>query len=190
MIAAVTEFFIEYIGLLVPLTCLFLNTGYLLTFSLGCFDLLLNYRNNISVHAQIIVQVLGNKVINEAPDSWASINHIGPIATLNRLSIFINCLLLPHIGRTKFSLRLTFKIRLLNLNAYRSDDTLTDILGFIILLIELFESLGNRLTESIEMCTTVPGILAIHERHDILAITVSMSHNNLNIISFQMDERI
>ena len=65
MIAAVPQFLVIDIGLLVFLPGFLLDNGDFLALLLGSLDFLLQFRDNVHVHMEIVVQMLGNEVIDE-----------------------------------------------------------------------------------------------------------------------------
>ena len=65
VVATVAEFLVVDIGLLVPLTGLFLDARDLLTLRLGLLDLILNNRHKVQMDSEIVVQVACHEVIDK-----------------------------------------------------------------------------------------------------------------------------
>ena len=78
------------------------------------------------MHVEIVVEVCLHEVVHEASDRRAYIISMGSVLVLDDL--------VPHICRTELCLRLVSEDRLLDLDADRTYDSLTDILRSEVLL--------------------------------------------------------
>ena len=107
------------------------------------------------MHVEVVVKICLDEVVYETSDSRSLV--------INDVSVCIFGVLLPHEGRTELGLGLTLEVRLLDLDADGSDNTLTDVLRVIILLEELLQGLYYSLSEGSKVSTSVACILTVHE---------------------------
>ena len=94
-----------------------------------------------------------------------------------------------HLCRTKLYLRLRLKNRLLNINSYGCNDTVSDV-TILIFTKEFLDGLGYMFLKSSLMCTPLCCMLSIYERIILLSILVCMGESNLNIFPFHMYNRV
>ena len=190
MEAAVAQLAVIDIRLFVSFPGLLLDPGDFLALRLGLLDFVLDDRNNVLVDSQVVVQIFGDEVIDVRSDGRATVDLYGAIRILHLLAVPVRLLLFPHIGGTELGLCLTFEVRLLDLYADRSNDALAAVLGSVVLLEELLESLGDGLTESGQMGSSVTGVLAVYERRDVLAVGVAVGQDDLDVLAHKMDRSI
>lgn len=67
---------------------------------------------------------------------------------------------------------------------------LTAVLRSVVLLEEILECLGDGLTESGQMGSSVTGVLAVYERRDVLAVGVAVGQDDLDVLAHKMDRSI
>ena len=187
---AVAQLAVIDIRFLVPFPCLLLDSGDLLALGLRLLDLVLDDRDDVLVDAKIVVQVSGDEVVDERPDRRSAVDLDRAVRVQDLLAVFVRLLLFPHIGGTEFRLGLTFEVRLLDLDAYRSDYSLTAVLRSVVFLVELLEGLGYGLPESGQMRSSVTGVLSVDERSDVLAVGVAVRQHDLYILSDKMDRLV
>ena len=190
MEAAVAQLAVIDIRLFVSFPGLLLDPGDFLALRLGLLDFVLDDRNNVLVDSQVVVQIFGDEVIDVRSDGWPSVDLYGAIRILHLLAVPVRLLLFPHIGGTELGLRLTLEVRLLNLYADRSYYALTAVLRSVVLLEEILECLGDGLTESGQMGSSVTGVLAVYERRDVLAVGVAVGQDDLDVLAHKMDRSI
>ena len=190
MEAAVAQLAVIDIRLLVSFPGLLLDPGDFLALRLGLLDFVLDDRNNVLVDSKVVVQIFGDEVIDVRSDGWPSVDLYGAIRILHLLAVPVRLLLFPHIGGTELGLRLTLEVRLLNLYADRSYYALTAVLRSVVLLEEILECLGDGLTESGQMGSSVTGVLAVYERRDVLAVGVAVGQDDLDVLAHKMDRSI
>ena len=92
MVAAVPQFAVVDGRFLGPFAGFFLHAGNLFAFGLGSLDLVLDHRHNFHVHVQVVVQVLGHKIVHEGADGGSAVDV--------RAAIGLPILLFPHVGGT------------------------------------------------------------------------------------------
>ena len=182
MDTAVAELAVIDVGLLVALARLFLDAGNLLSLRLGGLDLLLDDRDDIQVHVEIVVEVLGDEVVDEAPDGRSAVDGRGAVVVFD--------LLLPHVGGAELGLGLAFEDRFLDLDGDGADDALADVLGLVILLEEVLERLGDGLAVGGQVGPAVAGVLAVDEGGDVLAVAVAVGQDDLDVLALDVDERV
>ena len=173
VVFAVAQLAVVDAGLLVALAGFFLDTGNLFPFGLGRFDLLLDNGDDLRMDAQVIVQVAGDEVVHEAADGGAVV-----------------LLLLPHVVGTQLGLGLAFEIRFLDLDADGAYQALPDIFRSVILLEEILERLGYRLSQGCQVGAAVAGVLAVDEGGNVLSVAAAMGKDHLDVFAFQVDEGI
>ena len=86
---------------------------------------------------EVVVQVLGDEVIDKAPDGRADVGGQDSVLSFD--------LLLPHVVGSEFGLCLTFEVRFLNLDADGTHDALAAVSRLVVLLEEILEGLGDGL---------------------------------------------
>ena len=166
--AAVAQLTIMQIGFLGTVTSQLGDASHRLALTFRFLDFTLNDLSYILMDMQIVVDLLLNEVAY----------------------IFINCVTIGrHHRRTQLDFRLTLEDGLLDINGDGSDNTCTNV-AILIFTKELLNRLGNMLLKSTLMCTALSGVLTIHEGIVFLAILVGMCKGNLNILPFQMNDRI
>ena len=152
---AVAELAVVDVCPLVPLLCLLLDAGNLLAFLFGRYDLLLKHRRYLLVHVEVVVEVGLYEVVDERPDGRAF-----PVFDVSFIVLLV---LFPHVCGAELGLGLAFKVRLLDLDADCSDDSLPDVFRRVVLFEELLQGLGNRLSQGGKMCTSLAGVLSVYE---------------------------
>ena len=156
---AVAELTVVDVGSLVSLLSLLLDCRDLLALLLGLSDLLLQDRDDLLVHVQIVVQICLQELVDGASDSRTLLISMGSVLVLH--------VSLPHVCRTELCLGLSLEVRLLDLDADSSDDTLTDVLRVEILLseslVELLQGLRDTFPHRSEVGTTVARVLSVYE---------------------------
>ena len=182
MVSAVPQFPVVDGGFLGALPCLFLDAGNFFPLCLGSLDFLLNHRDNVHVHVEVVVQVLGDKVIDKGAYGGAAVRGGGTIGAFH--------LLFPHVGRAQFGLGLAFKDGLLDLDGDGAHNALADVLRLVVLLVEVLEGLGNGLTVGRQMGAAVTGVLAVDKGGYVFPVAVAMGKHNLNVFSLQVDQGI
>ena len=105
-----------------------------------------------------------------------------------RLAIFI--LIGSHGERAEFDFCLRFKHRFYHANGDSSHKTITHILNFIVLTEILFDRACDVFLKSTLVRTTLCGVLTIDERVIFLAILSSVRKSYVDILTFQVDDRI
>ena len=122
-------------------------------------DLLLKYRDDLLVHVQIIVQVCLEELVYCASDCRTLLVCVGTVLVLH--------ICFPHVCRTELCLCLSLEVRFLDLDAYGSDDTLTDVLRVEVLLceclVEFLQCLGDTFPHCCKVGTSVACVLTVHE---------------------------
>ncbi len=134
------------------------------------------------MHVQVVVQVLGDKIVHEGAD--------GGTAVYGRSTVGAFHLFLPHVGGTQLGLGLALEDGLLDLNGDGAYNALADVLGLVVLLVKVFECLGDGLAVGGQVRAAVPGVLAVDERGDVLTVAVAVGEYNLDVLSLQVDEGI
>ena len=190
MEAAVAQLAVIDIRLLVPFPGLLLDPGDFLALRLGLLDLVLDDRNNVLVDSQVVVQILGDEVIDVRADGRPAVDLDGAVGVENLLAVPVGLLLLPHVGGSELGLCLAFEVRLLDLDADRPDDALAAVLRSVVLLEEILERLRYGLPERREVGATVTGVLSVDERGDVLAVGVAVRQHDLHVLSHQMDRLV
>ena len=71
-----------------------------------------------------------------------------------------------------------------------TNNAVADIAIFLILAKELFDGAGNSFTKGYLMGTTLDGVLTIDEGVVLLARLVGMGERNLNILAFEVNDRV
>ena len=67
---------------------------------------------------------------------------------------------------------------------------MTAVLRSVVLLEEILECLGDGLTESGQMGSSVTGVLSVYERRDVLAVGVAVCQDDLDVLAHKMDRSI
>ena len=124
---------------------------------------------------QVIVKVPRDEIIHEGADGG---------------TVLVVLVFLPHVGGSELGLCLSFEVWLLDLDADSPYDALTAVLGLIVLFEIILESLGYRLPERCQMSASVPGILAIDERRDVLAVGVAVGKDYLDVVILEVDRLV
>ena len=104
--------------------------------------------------------------------------------------MLVGLVFLPHICGAELGLCLALEIRLLDLDAYSSDDALTAVLGFVILLEIVLEGLRDGLPERRQVGASVSGVLAVDERGDILTVGVAVCEHDFDVFILEVDRLI
>ena len=180
--AAVAELGVIDVGALVALAGLLLDAADLLALLLGGLDLVLDHGDDLLVHAEIVVQVLGHEVVDVGADGGADVG-------LERAGFVVE-LLLPHVVGPELGLGLAFEVRLLDLDADGAHDALAAVLGLVVLLEELLERLGDGLAVGGEVRAAVAGVLAVDEGGDVLAVGVAVAQHDLDVLALEVDGRV
>ena len=189
MVAAVAQLAVVHLGALVPFPGFLLDALDLFSFLLGSLYPFLDDRSDVHVHPEIVVQVLGDEIVDECPDGLSAVDDEGSVRILHRVTVF-HADLFPHVGGTKFGLGLALEVGLLNLDAYGSDDTSAAVFRSIVFLEEFLEGFCDRLAESCKVGASVSRVLAVDKGSDVLAIVVVMGNHDLDVVVFQMDGRV
>ena len=182
MVAAVPELAVIDGRFLGALAALLLDAGNLFALCLGGFDLFLDHRNDVHVHVQVVVQVFGDEVVHEGADGGTAVHGRSAVGPLD--------LLFPHVGGTQLGLGLAFEDGLLDLDGDGAHDSLADVFRLVIFLVEILDGLGDGLAVGSQVGSAVAGVLAVDKGGDVLSVAVAVGEDNLDILRFQVDERI
>ena len=156
------------VSLLGTLTSQFGDASHCLTFALALLHLILNDLSDVLMDVQVVINLLFDEVTY----------------------IFINAIpVRSHLRRAQLDFRLTLEDGFFYVNGYSSHHTCTDV-TILIFTKELLDGLGDMFLESTLMRTALRGMLSIDERIVLLAILVSMSEGNLNILALQVNDGI
>ena len=80
--------------------------------------------------------------------------------------------------------------RFLDLDGDGAHHALAHVLGLVVLLEEILEGLGDGLAVGREMGAAVAGVLAVDERGDVLAVAAAVGKDDLDVRTFDVDERV
>ena len=105
--------------------------------------------------SQVVVQILGHKVVDICADGRAHLIVQHPVG--------IRFLSFPHVCGAEFGLGLAFEVRLLYLYADGTYDTLAAVCRLVVFLEEILEGLGYGLSVCCQMSTAVAGVLSVYE---------------------------
>ena len=152
------------------LTSRFGHTGNCLTLLLRILNLLQHHVRYLGMFVQVIVKLGLNEIVDELINGYIAVRR--------------------HVFRTEFDFRLRLKYRLFDIDSYRTNDTVTDVRQFLVLVIELFYRTTDSLAESRLMRTALNGILAVDERIILVSRLIRMRESNLYILSGNVDNRI
>ena len=180
--AAVAELAVVDVRLLVALAGLLLDSRDLFALLLAGLDLLLYDGDDVRIHMEVVVQVLGHEVVDERPDG-------GTVLDAHRAVRLLH-LLFPGVHRTELHLGLRLEVGLLYLHADGSDDAHAAVLWGVVLLEEFLERLGHGLAVGGEVGASVPCVLAVDEGTDVLAVGVAVGDDYLYVVALQVDGRI
>ncbi len=182
VVAAVAELAVVDGGFLGPFAGLFLDAGNFFAFGLGGFDLVLDDGNDLHVHVEVVVQVLGDEVVHEGADRGTAVYRGAAVGPFD--------LLFPHVGGAELGLGLAFEDGLLDLDGDGAHNALADILGLVVFFVEVFEGLGDGFAVGGQMGAAVACVLAVDEGGDVFAVAVAVGEDDLDVFAFQVDEGI
>ena len=132
--AAVAELAVVEADLLRALACGLLDAGNLLAFLLVGLDLGLQRTHRFRVLVQVVVQMALQDVEDVGLEEGTVVGAVGVVGR--------------EVGGAEFGLRLCLKNRLLYPHAQGANQALTDVSGFVFLLVELAHHAGVALAES------------------------------------------
>ena len=95
-----------------------------------------------------------------------------------------------HQRRTKLNLGLRLKNRLFNVDRYSCNDTVSNICKLVAFVEKFFDCTCNMLFKSTLMRSALRSMLTIHKAMVLFTILICMRESNLNILSFDMNDRI
>ena len=95
-----------------------------------------------------------------------------------------------HCQRTQFNLRLTLEHWFFDVHRNSRHNTVTDVTILKILVVELFDGLGDVLLEGTLMGTALCRVLTVHKRIIFLAILVGMGESNLDVLALHVNDGI
>ena len=170
MNSAIAEFPVMQICLLCTLTSQLGYTSHGFTF-------VLTLSNFILKHVSHIFFMNVQKVINLALNKVTNILVYGFAAWL-------------HQRRTKLNLGLRLENRLFNVDGYSRNDTVSNICKLVTFVEKFFDCTCNMLFKSTLMRSALRSMLTIHKAMVLFTILIGMSESNLNILSFNMNDRI
>ena len=170
MNSAIAEFPIMQISLLCTLTSQLGYASHSLTF-------VFTLSNFILKHVGHIFFMNVQKVINLALNKVTNILVYGFTAWL-------------HQRRTELNLGLRLKDWLFNVNGYSRNDTISNICKFVVFVEKLLNCTRNMLFKSTLMRSALRSMLTIHKAMVLFTILIGMSEGNLDIFSFDMNDRI
>ena len=140
--------------------------------------------------AEIIIQVLGNEVVDERPDGRAAVYLQRSVRVLDLLAVGVGLVFLPHIGGTQLGLGLALEVRLLDLDADGTDYALAAVLRLVVLLEIILERLGDGLAEGGQVGTSVPRILSVDERRYVLSVGIAVGNHDFDVLVLKVDRLI
>ena len=182
VVSAVPELAVVNGRFLGPFAGLFLYAGNFFPFGLGGLDLILNGGDYVHMHMEIVVQVLGDKVVDVGADGGTAVYGRGAVRSFH--------LLFPHIGGPQLGFGLAFEDGLLDLDGNGAYDALADVLGLVILLEKVLEGFGDGFAVCSQVGAAVAGVLAVDEGGDVFPVAVAVGEHDLDVFPFQVDEGI
>ena len=96
-------------------------------------------------------------------------------------------LVLPHVFGAELHLGLRLEFGLLDADAHRPDYALAYVCGVEVLLEEVLEDLGHHLLECREVGAAEGGVLPVHERPDVLAVSAAVGEGHLYVVAPEVD---
>ncbi len=169
VVTAVAELFVMEVGLLRPFVGQFPDTGQLLSLTLALLDPLLQRIGCGGVLMQIVIEFLGQEVIDKILHGRAAFG---------------------DILAAEFGLGLGFEHRLDDPNGNSRHDALSDIGGFIVFLVEISYHFHKSLTKGLLVGAALGGILSVDKAEDLFAVVVVVRDGDLDVIPLQVDNGI
>ena len=180
MNTAIPKLAIMQVCFLGPFTCNLCHTGNRFPFLLRLLNLLKQDFCYIRMLMEIIINIFFDKVPYKLIDTYSR----------QRIWISVRILLRRHGKRTQFDLGLTLKSRFNHINGNGSYQSVTDILELHVLAEKFLDRPGQMFLESTLMCSTLSGMLPVDKGIIFFTVLRTVRESNLNILSFQMDDRI
>ena len=143
MYAAVAQLAVVQIGFLSTLAGQFGHSRHRLALALALLNLLQHHLCHVGILVEIVIHLGLDEVAHIFVDAHSTIGH--------------------HRQRTELNLRLTLKHRFLYIDGNGSNDTISYIAIFEVLVIELLDGLGDMLLEGTLMSTALGGMLTVDE---------------------------
>ena len=152
---AVAQFAVVEAGLAAALLGQFLDTGNVLTLLLVALDFLQQGVGGLGMHVKIVVEVPLEDVEDIGFEEGAVVSAVGVVGR--------------EVGGAEFGLRLCLKYRLLYADAQRANQTLSDVGGFVFLLVELAHHAGIAFAKSRLVRAALSGMLTVDKGIEIVA---------------------
>ena len=153
-----------------PLSSHFRHRCYRLTLFLRVLNLLQHHVGYLRMLVKIVIELLFDKVIDELINAY----------TAGR----------THVFGAEFDFRLTLEDRFFHIDSYRSDNAITDVRQFLILIEKLLDRSSDSFAESGLVRTALDGMLTVHEREIFIAVLVGMRERNFYVFAYKVDNRI
>ena len=167
--AAVAQFLVVQVSFLGAFVGEFLDARNLLAFAFRLPDALFNGLGYVLVLVQVVVQV----PLHEVADEFAHRHTVG-----------------GHVQRAEFGLGLRLEHRVLHPHADGGNGRGPDVGGIVVLAEKLADRVHQRFAESGQVRAALCGVLAVDERIIFLAILVAVRENQLNILAFEVYDRV
>ena len=169
MYAAVAQLAVVQIGLLGTLTGELCHASHCLSLALTFRYLLLHHLSHVGMYVQIVVHF-----------------ELHEVAYVLVYAFAFGC----HLQRTELNLGLTLKHRLLNIDGYGCNQTVTNVGELIVLAEKVLDGAGDVLLERALMSSALSGMLSVDKRVIFFAILIGMCEGYLYVFALHVNDRI
>ena len=166
----VTEFGVVEQVLLCALTSGLGDSGDGFALLLRILNLLEHHLGDVGIAVEVVVELGLDEVVDELIDGDISVGR--------------------HVFRAEFDFRLGLEDGFFDVNGYRSNNTVTDVSEFLVLIEKLLDGSSDGLAVSGLVRTTLNGVLSVDEGIILVSGLIGMGQGNFDIFAGDVNNRI